>query len=795
MSKTRYFIAPRSFSPGSTGRFLTSRGAWVVVLTLFLLAALAVFDDYGVSWDELVQHNIAILNADYISGKNDDLVRHRDRMYGAAFELPLLLAERLLELEDTRTIYLSRHLLTHLFFLLGAACCYLLAVRLFNNRILALAAMLLFLLHPRLYAHSFFNSKDIPFFSMFMIALFLIHRTFARDTVRAFLLCGAAVAVLINLRITGVMLLLAVVGMRGLDAWYASDRQERMQVLKTLGGFILSSVLVLYAIWPYLWEDPLGRLMEAITIASRFPHESPELFKGTFINSFDLPWEYIPTWFLITTPWVALLLGFIGIVAVGYRGLIQPRKILRNTPVRFQWLLLACFVLPAVAAIVFNFALYDGWRHMYFLYAPFCLLAAYGLHWLISSRLVSLSRKKYWGVGVYALAGIGLVVVVIEMVQIHPYQNVYFNALVDRHTPGYLRTQYEMEYWGTSYREGLEYLVEHYPDSPIYFYGKDGNIKRNRTILPATERQRFVFNPARADVYLVRHYHQRAWQGRKLPKAVKPLYTIKVYNNVILAVYAVNLDFLDESSQALYRGIYQKIKTREPVIHSVFDIYEYEDKLVYIKESCNPNDLWEHFFVHILPVNETDLPGWRKRYGFENRDFSFYMHGVRFDGKCMAVVPLPEYEISSIRIGQFFRDKPAWKATFLPQRKQQRLMAKLADLPQEIASGTPLIKAVFDVYRHQDTLVYIIKESCTESDTEARFLLHFEPFDVDDLSSSRQSHGFDNRDFNFREYGVHFDGRCMAVVPLPEYDIAKIHTGQFTNEGVVWEGKFSLKQD
>ncbi len=653
---------PRSSSLNSTGRFLTSRGARAVVLSLFLLAGLVVLDDYGVSWDEPLQRNIAILNVDYISGKSDDLFfKPLDKTYGVAFELPLLLVERVLGLEDTRTIYLSRHLLTHLFFLLGGVCCYLLAMRLFNNRILALAAMLLFLLHPRLYAHSFFNSKDIPFFSMFMISLLLIHRTFARDTVRAFLLCGAAVAVLINLRVMGVMLWIAVVGMRGLDLLYAEGKQERIRVLKTLMSFVGGGVLTLYAIWPYLWEDPLGRLAEAITIASRFPRESIELFRGELVHSTDLPWEYLPTWFLITTPWVTLLLGLAGMIVVGYRGLTQPRKIVRNTQLRFQWLLLACFVLTILAVIVLKPTLYNGWRHMYFIYAPFCLLATFGLY-----QLVSLFKKKYWGIGIYALTGIGLIIVVIEMAQIHPYQQLYFNALVDRHTPEYLNTQYQTEYWGTSYRQGMEYLLERDPNSPIRIYGRQSGklIKLNKAILPVAERQRFVFSYSHTDIYFSRRYRHQTWQEKGLPKALEPLYTVKVYNNTILAIYTLNLDFLDESSQAFYRNLYHKTKTREPNTRSFFDVYRYEGKLVYIRESCNPNDLRERFFLHILPVNETDLPGWRKPYGFDNLDFDFYMYGVRFDGKCMAVMPLPEYEISSIRTGQYTREGEIWEGKF-----------------------------------------------------------------------------------------------------------------------------------
>ena len=84
--------------------------------------------------------------------------------------------------------------------------------------------MLLFLTHPRLYAHSFFNLKDLPFLSMFMVALYLTHRAFRRDAVWAFALCGAGVGLLANIRIVGLMLFPAVLGMLALDAFYAMKR-------------------------------------------------------------------------------------------------------------------------------------------------------------------------------------------------------------------------------------------------------------------------------------------------------------------------------------------------------------------------------------------------------------------------------------------------------------------------------------------------------------------------------------------------------------------------------------------
>ena len=95
-------------------------------------------------------------------------------------------------MRDSRSVYLLRHLLTHLLFLAGGLGGYALAFRLYRSRLLALVALGLYLLHPRLYAHSFFNSKDLPFLSLFMLALLLTHWAFRRVSVPAFLLCARA---------------------------------------------------------------------------------------------------------------------------------------------------------------------------------------------------------------------------------------------------------------------------------------------------------------------------------------------------------------------------------------------------------------------------------------------------------------------------------------------------------------------------------------------------------------------------------------------------------------------------
>ena len=71
------------------------------------------------------------------------------------------------------------------------------------------------------------------------------------------------------------------------------------------------------------------------------------------------------------------------------------------------------------------------------------------------------------------------------------------------------------------------------------------------------------------------------------------------------------------------------------------------------------------------------------------------------------------------------------------------------------------------------------------------FFLHIFLADAADLPDRRRQHGFDNRDFQFQEYGAFQDGACPALVPLPDYEIAGIRTGQYAPvRGPFWQASF-----
>ena len=106
----------------------------------------------------------------------------------------------------------------------------------------------------------------------------------------------------------------------------------------------------------------------------------------------------------------------------------------------------------------------------------------------------------------------------------------------------------------------------------------------------------------------------------------------------------------------------------EPVLRSTFDIHLEGATLTYLKEPCVAEDVAAEFFLHVVPRNEADLSAVSRRYqsNFNNLDFTFSRKGAIWDGKCLGVVTLPDYEIARIRTGQFIRDvggsKELWEA-------------------------------------------------------------------------------------------------------------------------------------
>ena len=749
----------------------------LIVLAVLVLVGIWVSDDYGISTDTGFQRRNAVETFEYLLGRSNSIsLDINNRFHGVSYELWLLLVERAFGLDDTRDVHLMRNIITHLFFLMSGFFCYLLAYRLFGNRLLAVLAMLMFLLHPRIYAHSFFNSKDIPFLSMFMVCLYLTYCAFRNGNLRRFLILGVATGILVNLRIMGLTLFFCVVAMCVLDLFLASSASERKRALGSIAVFVLSCMAALYAVSTYLWGDPVGNFVEWFAVLSEYPVTVYQLFRGDVIASTDVnPPEYVPVWVSITTPLVVVVLGVVGMLVVLMRGAFNPCDVLGNMRLRFSFMLVGCLLLPVVATIVLSSNVYNGWRTVYFLYAPFCLLAVCGVHWLTSAMLHRRLQK------LSALAvGSGIVAPVVAMASIHPYEYIYFNFLVDRTTPEHLRSQYDMDYWGTSFREGMEHLLERYPYSSLYMQSHRPRITSlTRELFPLSDRGRIFVFDRDADFFLATYENL---EGNKI-------YGLKIYNSTVFTV--TELSSAGARVDDIHRDIYVSAVSGNPVIRSYFDVFLDDRALIYVKDPCVVTDTEAAFFLHIVPSDVADLSEERREFGFGNIRFDFYRRGARVDNACIAKIDLPDYEIERIRTGQFERgeEDAVWKATYN--------MSAAAESPSVVerlrGSGVePVIRSNFDVYLDAGRLIYF-KSPCLDVDVDAPFFVHLYPMDVDDLPEVRRPSGFESFSFDLLNDGVMSAGGCFMSFDLPDYEIVGFLTGQFLRgEGSLWEAGHSF---
>ncbi len=210
--------------------------------------------------------------------------------------------------------------------------------------------------------------------------------------------------------------------------------------------------------------------------------------------------------------------------------------------------------------------------------------------------------------------------------------------------------------------------------------------------------------------------------------------------------------------------------------------------LVYVKEPCAEEDTRAYIFLHLIPADEADLPE-ERRHGFDNLGFAFADQRGRTDGRCVMFKRLPDYPIVYFRTGQVTEDGGVlWRAEFASDQEPYR------SAYETVASREPLAHGAFDVHLSDGRLVYV-KEDCASADAEARFFLHVVPERAGDLPETRREVGFDNLDFDFFLRGALLDGKCVASVALPDYPVAFVRTGQFTEQGRVWRAEFVVDQE
>jgi hypothetical protein len=510
---------------GRTGR-LYSTAAVCVLIAGLLITGLGLYRDYGISWDEPVQREYGTQVYAYAFGDDESLLADRHRVYGPVFEVLLVSLEKGLGLEDLRDIYFMRHLVTFLMFAAGTVFFSLLAARMLGDWRLGLVGAVLMVLTPRIFAHAFYNSKDIPFMAMFIVCMYTLLVCLDRPGAGPSLVHGACCAVLVDMRIVGVLVpfITLVFFIFNLAARRGAGPGAARWAM-SLGLFCGALVPLTILLWPTLWTDPVGNFILAFQAMHRFAWRATVLFMGREVWSTDLPAYYVPVYILITLPLMYLALAITGIAAAARR--LAGRETGMTVKRRDALLALIWLFVPVTFLIASGAVLYDTWRHTFFVYPAVLLLALMGLGWLVgpahkvrvraagevSAQVAAVTPRNVMAVAVATLLFVNVCGAVWFMIRSHPHQNVYFNALVGgvRGAAG----EYEMDYWGLSYRKLLESVLERDSRGSITLNSLNEPGYYNSFILPPGERGRLAYTdqPAAADYYISNH----RWERFRLP--------------------------------------------------------------------------------------------------------------------------------------------------------------------------------------------------------------------------------------------------------------------------------------
>jgi Dolichyl-phosphate-mannose-protein mannosyltransferase len=296
---------------------------------------------------------------------------------------------------------------------------------------------------PRIVCDLMANIKDFPsmvFFSLAALAFFVgFERGSWRLLLGAGLLLGLALGTKANAlflpAIPGLLVLLA----RRPEIW----RGRQLGLWAGMIGAGLISVVVMILTWPYLWADPIGRFGRHIEyISGRRAFVALDAIAPTFQAV------------LLTTPpvFLALLaLGLIPVVAAAWR-----REPLALFLLIWPGVVFGRYLLPQSV----NF---DGVRHFLEVFPPLAMIAGWGLAFGLSQLGKRLStpkliRLKVVFVLLAALPGFWVTL------SHHPFQTVYWNSFVGGFAGARDRDLAQAsDYWGASYRLGLEWLNKNAP--------------------------------------------------------------------------------------------------------------------------------------------------------------------------------------------------------------------------------------------------------------------------------------------------------------------------------------------
>ena len=239
----------------------------IIVLFFFIIyfcIGSTLVTDYGIAFDEDMQRAIAQNRLDYIANffsntfiQSNNVLENKISIkwpeFGVTFELPALWLEKIIGFSDTRSQFFFRHYLIFFVSFIGSLFFYLISLKKFNSWKLALLGTIFLVSSPRIFAESFYNSKDIIFMYFFLINTFFAINFLEKPNKYGAILLAFVSALCIGVRIGGIILTILVLYFL-LIKYLRKD--YNFKITSSLLTFLFFLVFFVILFWPSLWENP-----------------------------------------------------------------------------------------------------------------------------------------------------------------------------------------------------------------------------------------------------------------------------------------------------------------------------------------------------------------------------------------------------------------------------------------------------------------------------------------------------------------------------------------------------------
>ena len=535
--------------------YLVSKKYFLISLYFFTLFTVGflIFPDYGISIDEdntringfvSLKYIFEIFFPNFVNEIDKftnipSMSEWNEQGVGVIFDLPTAFIEWIFQIEDSRKYYLMRHFVNFLFFLVAVYFFFQLVKKRYNSWIIGILGSSFLLLSPRIFAQSFYNNKDIVFMSLFVIGLYTAINFLEKPNVKNAIIFSLISSLAIDIRILAVFLPILVFLIYLINIYWVENYKKN--TIKPLILFLILTPFFITLFWPYLWQDPLGKFITIFKSLSNFDANIYNYYFGQYISAQNLPWHYPIVWIFISTPLFYIILFIIGFIFIIRRFMRRVINIEENDYYNNFWkgkkelqdlIFFFSFMIPLFLIIILNSTLYNGWRHLFFIYPSFLMISLLGLHII---KIFFFKKNKNL---LLILSFLLLSPTLIWMFKYHPYQNVYFNFLAGKD----FNNKFELDYWGLSNVNALRYIVEN----------DDGNINVSRVglndlhlskaFLPKKYRNTLSItdNIVNSD-YIIDNYRYLPFKdinkNFKIPSDYKIFYEIKIDGVPINTIY------------------------------------------------------------------------------------------------------------------------------------------------------------------------------------------------------------------------------------------------------------------